>query len=105
MLVPVGFFVIFAFLHRRVSRCGATYFAHGGKVGKTPLEPTVQDSLGDACKVLSNLVDFANGIYAVFVSCTDTAMCRLPGGTTFLLTEMPATYLGMVKTDVNRTLG
>ena len=32
-------------------------------------------------------------------------MCRLPGGATFLLTEMPATNLGMVKTDENRTLG
>jgi len=28
-----------------VSRHGATCFAHGGKAGKTPLEPAVQDSL------------------------------------------------------------
>jgi hypothetical protein len=40
-----GFVLISGFLLKRVSRCGATYFAHGGKVGKTPLEPTVQDSL------------------------------------------------------------
>ena len=46
-----------------------------------------------------------NGIYAVFVSCTDTAMCRLPGGTTFLLAEMPATNLGIVETDKNTALG
>jgi hypothetical protein len=26
---------------------GATFFAHGGKEGKTPLDPTVQDSLYD----------------------------------------------------------
>jgi len=32
---------------REVSRCGATYFALGGKVGKAPPEPTVQDSLGN----------------------------------------------------------
>ena len=32
---------------REVSRCGATYFFLGEKVGKTPLEPTVQDSLGN----------------------------------------------------------
>ncbi|MBQ1619747.1 MAG: hypothetical protein II094_02015, partial [Oscillospiraceae bacterium] len=32
---------------RSISRPGASDFAHGGKVTKTPLEPTVQDSLCD----------------------------------------------------------
>jgi len=31
----------------QVSACGPTHFALGGKVGKTPLEPAVQDSLFD----------------------------------------------------------
>jgi len=44
-LFSVWFYFIVRFSSKRVSRCGATYFAHGGKVGKTPLEPTVQDSL------------------------------------------------------------
>jgi hypothetical protein len=30
---------------KEVSRSGAIFFAHGGKEVKTPLEPTVQDSL------------------------------------------------------------
>jgi len=35
-----------------ISRCGATFFARGGKEGKTPLEPAVQDSLISMCEAI-----------------------------------------------------
>ena len=41
-----------------VSRCGATYFALGGKVGKTPPEPTVQDSLGNVGDFIESRLSF-----------------------------------------------
>ena len=43
---------------REVSRCGATYFALGGKVGKTPPEPTVQDSLGNVEDFIESSISF-----------------------------------------------
>ena len=43
---------------KEVSRCGATYFALGGKVGKTPPEPTVQDSLGNVGAFIESSISF-----------------------------------------------
>ena len=43
---------------KEVSRCGATYFFFSEKVGKTPLEPTVQDSLGNVEDFIEPSISF-----------------------------------------------
>ena len=66
---------------RGISRYGATFFARGGKEGKTPLEPAVQDSLyyemPSNSKVKQKMNDFvADGSVCFLYRCRSCFPCR-----------------------------
>ena len=60
-----------------VSRCGATHFARGGKVGKTPPKPAVLESLLRR-RLFGHLLLRHAVRYAVFLSRIDFPRARLP---------------------------
>ena len=75
---------------RLIPPAGGVTFSPPKKSPKSRLKPRFQDFLFRGA-FYEGQAGFRPVRYALFHRCTDGAMCRLPGGTTFPHADMPAT--------------